>query len=672
MSSPFTLFVQRLTLTGKTLAQSGFGAAAQYGLYQFGLLTGHYQRVTPPVDIHSSPTAATADALVIHDVLQIPSPTAVRQVLGDRFQAVLDEADEIVSGLVRLFGGPPVPLELEPPHDLLPLLHWTAYEKGKQHWLAGQDIKFIWEPARFGWVYPLVRAFVFSADERYPQAFWAYAERFFAANPPNLGPQWASGQEVALRLMALTLAAQVFRASAQSTPERLAWLGQILIAHARRIPPTLVYAKSQKNNHLITEAAGLITASAALPVAAESARWRELGLNCFNQAILSQISADGAYIQHSTNYHRLMLETTLWVAALLACQGRNLPEAVNHRLALAAAWLVARLDPVSGGVPNLGHNDGAHVLPLSSGGFADYRPVVQAAGLVFCQRAPLEPGAWDELSLWLANTAFIPPKANMADRDFIPPTILHSSHSWAELRAVTYRDRPAHADQLHVDLWWRGENLAQDAGTYLYNAPSPWENALGATRVHNTVEIDSLDQMTRAGRFRWVDWAQAQILPKPADPQPGGRQVTASHNGYAHLGAVHRRSLEILQEDTWKVSDEILPGGRGGSTKHAIRLHWLLPDWQWQWSENELQLSQSGRRFVLRITAASPQGPTPLPFEVSIARCGETIFGAANPDPILGWVSPTYGQKIPALSISFLIRHYLPVSFYSEWRLGPG
>jgi len=35
--------------------------------------------------------------------------------------------------------------------------------------------------------------------------------------------------------------------------------------------------------------------------------------------------------------------------------------------------------------------------------------------------------------------------------------------------ALTTR-RPFQSDQLHVDLWWHGLNLARDAGTYLYTA----------------------------------------------------------------------------------------------------------------------------------------------------------------------------------------------------------
>ena len=82
-------------------------------------------------------------------------------------------------------------------------------------------------------------------------------------------------------------------------------------------------------------------------------------------------------------------------------------------------------------------------------------------------------------------------------------------NSWALIRAGRYTRRPFQADQLHVDLWWQGINLARDAGTYLYNGPPPWNNGLAGTAVHNTVTVDHHDQMRRAGRFLWVDWAQA-------------------------------------------------------------------------------------------------------------------------------------------------------------------
>jgi len=110
--------------------------------------------------------------------------------------------------------------------------------------------------------------------KKYPEAFWRYFDIFLEANPPCLGPNWTSGQEAALRLMAFVWAGQVFAAASASTPERLARLAQSVAAHAARIPPTFIYARSQQNNHLLIEAAGLFTAGLAIPEHPFATKWR--------------------------------------------------------------------------------------------------------------------------------------------------------------------------------------------------------------------------------------------------------------------------------------------------------------------------------------------------------------------------------------------------------------
>ena len=45
--------------------------------------------------------------------------------------------------------------------------HWSEISDD-----ADVDIKFIWEPSRFGMVYSLVRAYAATQDEKYAEAFW--------------------------------------------------------------------------------------------------------------------------------------------------------------------------------------------------------------------------------------------------------------------------------------------------------------------------------------------------------------------------------------------------------------------------------------------------------------------------------------------------------------------
>jgi len=59
---------------------------------------------------------------------------------------------------------------------------------------------------------------------------------------------------------------------------------------------------------------------------------------------------DGVYIQHSANYHRLMLQTALWVQTVAASIGKVLPRPTLDRLTVATRWLLDLLDPVSGRV----------------------------------------------------------------------------------------------------------------------------------------------------------------------------------------------------------------------------------------------------------------------------------------------------------------------------------
>ena len=321
-----------------------FSAARQLGikplwylaLYQAGLRSG-----LSAGQVRSACALAGAQAKSTKLRLDFPLPPS------SEIQAPLTEAGEIASGQVRLFGGAPVPLSLSPtgaPRD------WVAYETGKTDWKT-QDPKFIWEPARFGWAFTLARAYHSTRDDRWAQIFWQRFEEFSELNPPLLGPNWASAQEVALRLMAFCFAAQVFSSSCESSPSRLRAIGQSIAVHAARIPPTLNYARAQGNNHLLSEACGLYSAGIFLPDHPSAARWRTQGWKIFHKAILQQISIDGTYSQHSLNYHRLMVELSLWMFCLGQWVGDPIPSASLERLSASTRWLNTLTDPRSGLAP---------------------------------------------------------------------------------------------------------------------------------------------------------------------------------------------------------------------------------------------------------------------------------------------------------------------------------
>ena len=572
------------------------------------------------------------------------------QTYWDADQAV-SQANELIAGSVRLFGGEPVALDLQPTPPLYP---WSDYERG----LTGhgvQDIKLLWEPARFNWAVQLLRAYHFTHNEEYPEAFWNHLETFLAGNPPYLGPNWISGQEAAIRIISWSFVIKGIAASPSSTPQRMQSLAHAIALHADRIPPTLIYARSQNNNHLLSEAAGLYTAGLLLPRHPRAKEWRHAGWAWFNRGLLRQLEPDGAYIQQSINYHRVMLHLALWVNTLAKSSGEIWPPASLERLRAAAAWLRQRVDSKNGNVANFGHNDGANLFPM--GDYADFRSTVQAAGMAFEGRPGLVPGVWDELSERLGLRVVIraggpiidqqTPAAGEFYRDS-SGAILRNAQTWVGLRAGHFTHRPGQSDQMHVDLWWHGQPVTLDAGTYRYSADAPWDNGLAGGLVHNSVTVDGKEPMTRAGRFLWLDWDQAAIgtcIPS---------EMVAEREGYRKLGVRHRRSVKLVENGLWKITDDFSPVGRN-SGPHLYTLHWLFPDWPYQLNGNLLSLDSPNGSIQVSVDCSAPDQPQ---LHQQLIRAGLLQIGEGDFPAVLGWWSPNYNQKLPALSLrgSFLGR----------------
>jgi len=624
-----------------------------YALYRIGLISGCYKRTSPR---HTQDSNLPQN---IAPLFPLPRRETLRQVLGEQGRAaLLAEAEEILAGMFRMFGGEPRPLRLA---GGWPLVHWTLYETGKIK-LAG-DIKFVWEPARFGWAFILGRAYHLTQEEKYAEAFWRYFEVFTESSPPYFGPHWMNGQEVAMRLLALIWAAQVFEAAPASRPARRQRLVEAIAAHAGRIPPTLIYARAQNNNHLVLEAAGLYAAGRAL----HHRPWQEMGWHWLNHSFQNQISPYGEYIQHSTNYHRLMLQTALYVNTI---KGDDWPRATSLALARAAHWLFSMLDPASGRVPNLGANDGSLLLPLSTTPFNDFRPTAQAAARAFL-KMQMPPGVWDELSLWLG----LAPPAKTYEPQHSMSDNLRGPNSWAFLRASSFKSRLTHMDQLHLDVWWRGLNIAQDAGTYSYNAAPPWDNPLTTTRVHNTVTVDGRDQMSRAGRFLTLNWVSAHARAEIAAEENAFQRRTAWYRD--RHGIRHERLVIVYTNERWRVMDTLTARH---AKPHTYRLHWLLPDWEWEIEEQErgarLRIQSPHGWVDLKVACEAKLAPQPetgcLPrWRVTLVRAGEAIYGSGQALAFEGWVSPTYAARLPALSFALEVQARQGVVFTTDFVFPP-
>ena len=599
---------------------------------------------------------------------------ALRRILGEKGLADLRaQAGRIVDGTITYFSGAQARVFPGPGWHANPFTgqsapagaHWTRVPIYSRE---SGDIKYLWEPGRFGAAYTLARAYWATDDERFPEAFWTMAEDWCRHNPPNTGAHWKDGQEIAFRLMAWCFALHAFAGSPATTPRRVATLVGAMAAQAHRIERGHAYAKLQRNNHAISEGVGLWTVGSLFPELRGAEGWRERGRAIMAAEAERQIAADGSYIQNSTNYHRVMLDDYLWAASLARALGEPLPAQVHQALGRAVDLLYQLQDPGSGGVPNYGNNDGALVLPLSSCGYGDFRPVLAAGHWLAHGRRVYAEGPWDEQTLWLCGTDALAAPPVPVERTSLAARAggyytLRGARGFAMIRSHSHHERPGHADLLHVDLWHDGVNVAGDAGTYRYYDEPPWDGGLAATAVHNTVTIADQDQMVRGPRFLWLKWAHGRELAFERSAGGGLELFQGEHDGYQRLDppVTHRRTLVRGGDGLWVVIDDLI-----GTGTCAAALQWLLHP-----GADTLELdTENAGAGTLRLDAAGGSLVRWRCFGIDDAQvdvvCGTDATGTR------GWRSPAYGVREPAPSLRVAGSARLPARFVTVFVLGQG
>jgi hypothetical protein len=668
----------------------GVRSAFWFAVYRADCASGLARRRTPLRQWSDLEAAFSKQALAPSAVLHPPfffENINMRMGGGipenpDEQKALLAELADVERGIYPFWGGLRDKLGFPPAWNSNPLTGIS--QPADQHWTriaedATGDVKGLWELSRFAVVFRLARIYAGCGEERAADIFWQLIESWMDSNPPNAGAHWISAQEVALRLMAWEFGCNVFACSSSSTESRARRLAVAMGEHARRIEATIAYARAQNNNHLIAEAAGLLTAGWMHPQLPGAARWVRLGRALLEESA-GQFFPDGGYIQHSHVYHRFALQLCAWSMRLAEIHGQPFSERLYGRMRASLSLLRALVAPSSGRLSNFGHNDGTLFLPLSACVYDDYRPLVQMLSRWLEKKPSYPPGPWDEETHWLLgnSTRDETISQTIPGNNQFPQAGLYQqqgNESHVVVRAARFHSRPAHSDQLHVDIWWRGVNIAMDPGSYLYGGDPPWRNPFSGAAAHNTITIDGQDPMRRAGRFLWTRLAQASAV------RHSENNWEFSHDGYRRQGLIHRRCIARIGPDIWRIMDSL-----EGDGVHTTRLHWLLPDVAWEWAkttQEPMPDSMDNQDMLMDLRCLSfsfPAGKLKLWLSASaalrwnIVRAGKTVFGEARSAEdglaaTFGWHSAQYGAKQPALSIIGVLQGQYPVKINSIWSM---
>lgn len=529
----------------------------------------------------------------------------------------------------------------------------TGYEwPREQHWVDMEelsfdtgDVKYVWEASRFTHIFYFVRAYALTKDEKYAEGYWKHVEHWLDENPYQLGINWKCGQEVSLRTYAWIFGLFAFLDSPHTNNERIYKLLKSIYYNTIRVENNIDFAiKAVQNNHAISEAACLFTVGILFPFFKDSDRFAEKGLKYLEQEGLKQIYEDGSYIQHSTNYHRLMLQLYTWCLQLGRCNKVSFSVELEFRLLKAVEFLYQMQDEVTGRVPNYGANDGALIFPLSACDYLDYRPQLNTLHYLISGVKLYQSGIHEEDLLWFCgfdaveSGEVVSVKRESKGFDVGGYYVIRGQESFGMVRCARFKHRPGHGDMLHFDLWYKGVNVLADVGSYSYNPEEKYRNYFGATRNHNTITVNDMNQSRRGPRFLTIDWPEGYL--EEFVTNKDSVCFSGYHTAYGDF--IHNRRIE------YKAGHYVIIDTVENRTSQEIKI-------KLNWNVGTDIVSVEDNKYRLAIGNQETIG-----LEISSSTLGRTHIHYGDEESPAGWTSLYYGEKLPLNQLVYEVDSHKP------------
>ncbi len=452
----------------------------------------------------------------------------------------------------------------------------TGYQYNtKTHWVdindfsgAEGDIKYVWEKSRFSYLNTIIR-YDFHFEKDCSEWVFNEIENWISANPINCGPNYKCSQEVSLRLLNWIFALYFYKNSPSLTESRFEKIIHYCYWQLHHVRNNIHFSRiAVRNNHAITETLMLYLCGIFFPFFPESKQWSIDGLKWLEEEVEYQVYEDGTYIQFSHNYHRVLIQLLTWGIRLSELNQKQLSSTFLSRTEKTLNYLFQCSSIDTGALPNYGNNDGALFFSFNDNEFHDFRSQLNALSYTLKKEILYSNLESFEDVLWFHNLS-----ANEAlkDRPKKQNTIckfpiggiytFRSNDTFTFIKCASFRDRPGHSDNLHVDIWDGGNNIFRDSGTYKYNTDPKYVKYFQGVSSHNTLGLDGHDQMEKGARFIWLYWSNSEFTKtKETDDC---FSFEGQINAFKHLnkGITHNRKITISKHiKEWTIEDEVKNG----------------------------------------------------------------------------------------------------------------
>jgi len=473
-------------------------------------------------------------------------------------------------------------------HRYDPDAHWSDIQDYSRQ--AG-DIKFVWEKSRFSYLYDVMRYDLATKEDH---AEWVFKEIAFwlKANKINSGPNYKCSQEISLRILNWTYALNFYKNSPYLTECLFQDIINAIYWQLKHVYDNINFSRiAVRNNHAITETLTLYMMAMFYPFFPEAGKWKKEGKKWFEQEVAYQIYPDGTFLQFSMNYHRVVVQLLTWALKTADYFGERFSQLVYDRAYRSVDFLYTCQDEGTGWLPNYGSNDGALFFRMNNCDYRDYRPQLNALHMLLTGKPLYGTGGWEEDISWfemkkIKQTGYgtLSHIAGWKTFEVGGYFVLREKETLTFIRCGKHKDRPAQADNLHIDIWHKGQNIVFDAGSYKYNTDFKTLKYFMGTESHNTVMLNHLDQMLKGARFIWFNWSQA--IKAEVNEDEDSYYFNGAISAFRELsrGIVHTRCLMKLKaKPQWVIKDQI----SGKPTGVKVRQLWHVSPNIMMWSRED-------------------------------------------------------------------------------------
>lgn len=485
----------------------------------------------------------------------------------------------------------------------------VVFEK-EINWLhqPADDPEWIYAFNRHHFWITMGQAYVLTSDEKYPEAFVRQCKSWICQinlRDPDCAEACRT-LETGIRLNLWIKAFCLFQKSPALTDSFCALFAESIIEQEHFIYDIFNTTKVISNWGVL-ENHGLFTAALLMPEHPNQKEMLEESLRRLTLALDQQVYPDGVHWEQSMMYHNEVAQDFLEVKILADRNQLKLPEGFAAKVKKMLEFCVQHKKP-DGIEIAMGDSDDIDVRDIITKGAWSYRdPQFKHEGYPkFDFDCVFDLGA--DAAEEYAQLESIAPQALNVEFGDSGHLFFHSSYDAGQTYLHFYNGvhggGHAHEDKLHVNLFYRGEDVVRDSGRLTY-VDKPERYEFKGPEAHNVIELD--DQPSILCKSSWGFFKRSYSMNTRMIIKDGYRMAQGAMLGYMDLStgsAVVSRKVIWLNAELILIHDEIYANPKD---QHKIVQRWhFAPDAELELRSDRLLISGCHHESELLTLAEQP------------------------------------------------------------------